>query len=242
MIKIQKIGTCLAAAILALSVSAANATGTSVGLWDVTITTPAVNGNVQYNGTWEDAGGVYVTFNTTATDPSQYTAGTKLTAYCVDITNPIYVPWGPGNVNVELPTSLTGPTPPPTITDSQWGQVSWIYQKYGAGQIVNTDTASAAQIAIWEVLYPTAVFNNYSSGIGTKLGLITANISGGYYPTNYDSYYIKRMDNSNGQSLITGTKPSSVGTQGGAVTPEASSLAMLLPGLLPLGLVLKRRK
>ena len=235
-----KLGKLLAAGLLMLSVRGAYAAELSAGSWNVTLTIPMDTANlpqvVTFNGKGEYAGGLTATFN--VDKPF------SCTAYCVDIGSNLYVNWDSVNkqwyysaATYTIVKPAGAPPVPPDITEEKWGKVSWIYQKYGVGQVVNTDAANAAQIAIWKVLYPDAHFV-----MSNSLSQLVTNITDANMTQNFDSYYMERLYSTSGQSLITGPKPSPVGPLGGALTPEASSLAMLLPGLLPLGLVLNRRK
>lgn len=187
------------------------------------------------NGT-EDAGGIVITKNSHVAGPvSAVTAPSSFMAYCVDITSAIGVPGGPVNALAWYDPTIPA-MQPPSITWAKAGELSYLYNQYGWSAPQNSSQAAEVQLAMWKILYGAA-FTFVNTGVVTNAAVasLVAEAAG---KTDHNVYFIKRtpVGNTPGQMFIGGK-----GQPHEQLTPEASSLLLLLPGILPLGLMLRKR-
>jgi len=154
---------------------------------------------------------------------------TGFTAYCADLSNYLV---NPGDVKVD--TTPTNTVLPISATD--WARAVSIVRTYGLG--ASGQQGAAVQLAVWSVLFGSGT-DVTVAGSGNKLfnviggaggasalantylsNIVSGNASGGLY--------LEPIPQSDTQGMMT-------------VVPEASSLALLLPGLLPVAFAIRRR-
>ena len=178
-------------------------------------------------------------------------------AYCVDRYSDVYVP---GSYSVQTTTDPAGVQAAGHFNPDQggvdwlhnnstaaatalWGRVSWIYDNYGQNAGTNhSDQAFATQLAIWNVLgetSPTLTPSDYGAGVAADY----ANILSTSVGKTASAYFLARTPGrgQGGQAFI-GIPLTPVGGGGGPVTPEGSSLLLILSGGLPFMIVPLRNR
>jgi hypothetical protein len=256
----MKVVSRLAALCAVMVVASSGAWAQSV--WDVEYTAasdPVVNVWVDKEGKFETAfaGGctgevkAIHTGSTISVDP-----GYKFLALCVDLSGNITLPWK-GTVNVAY-NPVTPPTP--AMSAAAWARVCYIYRAIlPTNPTQGTVPAAAAQLAIWHVLGGGDLEINWQDGTSTNPNHISNNIAlqaRNLYNGSNDAvlgstrlpdgstlapvlFFSEDSGKPGNTQAFIGLDPTKTVTV--SPVPEASSLLLLLPGLVPLGLLARKR-
>jgi hypothetical protein len=230
-------------------------------LWDVHYTaasSPVVNVRVDDNkfetayagGCTGEVKAIH-TGSTISVDP-----GYQFLALCVDLSGNIRLPWD-GTVKVAY-NPVTPPTP--TMTDEEWARVCYIYRAIlPTNPTQGTVPAAAAQLAIWHVLGGGDLEIDWQNGKSKNLSHISDEIASqatGLYVGSNDAaigstclpdgstlapvlFFSEDSGQPGNTQAFIGLDPTKTVTV--SPVPEASSLLLLLPGLVPLGLLARKR-
>lgn len=153
----------------------------------------------------------------------------QIIAWCVDIYHSVFTGGGQ-SLSYQLGAVTTNSAPSPTaLSSSQLHQIAQLAQ-YGQSLIgtasATDDNLAAVQLAIWSVEYPTFTYTGASGASIATAELNAASLAG------IDAGLIALGGT---QTFVTAS-PSAV-----AAVPEPAALAMLLSGLVAVGVVVRRR-
>jgi hypothetical protein len=220
--------------------------------WHVTYADSGIglSGFTISDGYGHEVGGVIATlFKGTYLDsfpPAYMPSGGPFYAFCVDTETAFQFPQT-GDVK-----DWSAP-PPGAQADTNWGTIAAIAENYipfGSPSSVTEEDkydVALAQLAIWQLLHPSAyvVSGPTSSYLNGKSWSKAVDDFIAHAPTSVTDKQARFYEwtTRNGSGAKTCQDTIVVGSNVGIGTnvPEASSLLLLLPGLLPLGLLARKR-